>query len=187
MDPITAQFASQLEDQFFARQDAVLIEQFHKLEAMERTQRVLAEVSGITDERVLRHLVDLGLSPDLLATLALVPLVEVAWADGEVQEAERKAILEGAASAGMVRGAVDYVLLEQWLKQRPPEALLDAWLHYVRALRQDLTPEESWKIKQQFMSRARTVAEAAGGLLGLFAISKEEQAMLDRMTKAFEA
>lgn len=187
MDPITTQYARQLEDQFFAQKDAVLIEQLHKLEKMGRTQKALAEVSGITDEQVLKHLVDLGINPDLLATLALVPLVEVAWADGEVQEAERKAILEGAANAGMVRGSVDYVLLEQWLKQRPPEALLDAWIHYVRALRKALTPEESWKIKQQFMNRARTVAEAAGGLLGMFAISKDEQSMLDRMTKAFEA
>ena len=187
MDAFLDQYAHRLEDEFFAKKDAVLIAQLRKLEQMERTQKALAEVSGITDETVLKHLVDLGVHPDLLATLAMVPLVEVAWADGEVQEDECNAILEGAASAGMARGSVDYVLLQQWLAQRPPKKMLDAWIHYIQGLKQALTPEEVMAVKDQFMTRARRVAEATGGFLGLTSkISKAEQAMLDKMASAFE-
>ena len=187
MDVSLNQTARKLEDEFFAKKDAILIAQLRKLEQMERTQKALTEVSGITDETVLKHLVELGVHPDLLATLAMVPLVEVAWADGEVQETERVAILEGAASAGMARGSVDYVLLQQGLAQRPPKKMLDAWIHYIRGLKKALTPGEVTSIKDQFMTRARCEAEAGGGFLGLISkISKAEQAMLDKMAAAFQ-
>jgi len=186
MDALLNQSARNLENEFFAKQDAILIAQLRKLEQMEQTQKALTEVSGITDETVLKHLVELGVHPDLLATLALVPLVEVAWADGEVQEAERNAILEGAAGAGMARGSVDYVLLQQWLVKRPPKAMLEAWIHYIKGLRNALAPVEIAAIRDQFVTSARRVAEATGGFIGLISrISKAEQEMLDKLAAAF--
>lgn len=187
MDVFLDQYARKLEDEFFAKKDAILIAQLRKLEQMEHTQKALAEVSGITDKTVLNHLVELGVHPDLLATLAMVPLVEVAWADGEVHEAERNAILEGATSVGMAHGSVDYVLLQQWLANRLPKKMLDTWSHYIQGLRKALPHEEVALIKDQFMTRAMRVAEAAGGFLGLTSkISKAEQAILDKMAAAFE-
>lgn len=186
MDTALQTYARRLENAFFSRHDAVLLAQRRKLEQMARDRTALSEVSGIRDDHVLNHLLELGIHPELLATLTIVPLAEVAWADGEVQEAERKAILEGAARLGMGRGSVDYVLLEQWLTRRPPRSMLNAWTHYIRGLRKALAPAEMAVIRDELMSRARKVAEAAGGFLGLTArISSEEQAMLDRMADAF--
>ncbi|MEI7880889.1 MAG: hypothetical protein WCI95_08450 [bacterium] len=186
MDEILIRQASRLEDEFFAKQDAVLIEQRKKLLAMERTQAALTAVSGIQNEAVLKKLMELNIYPDLLATLILVPLVEVAWADGEIQDNERKAILAGASKIGMKQGSVDYTILEEWLKQSPPKSLLTAWIHYIEGLCESLAPVERENLKQNLLDQARSVAESAGGFLGLVSpISSKEKAILDQMTAAF--
>jgi hypothetical protein len=187
MDDFLATKGRLLEDEFFAKQDAILIKKLRELEKMDRTQKALSAVSGITNEAVLKHLVELDIHPDLLATLALVPLVEVAWADGDVHEEERKAILEGSTRLGMGPSSVDYVLLEEWLKQKPPEKMLTAWIVYIRGLCDVLSLTERSEIKTLFISRARQVAEAAGGFLGLTSrISGKEEAMLRKLESAFE-
>lgn len=175
-----------LEDLFFAQQDALLIEQRRRLEQMERTQAVLAEVSGIRNREVLARLVELEVSPDLLASLAVVPLIEVAWADGEVHEREVAAALAGAEGSGIAKGSVDYALLQEWLQHRPPEALLEAWNHYISGLCESLSSDQRESLRQDLLQRARQVAEAAGGFLGLTArVSAKEQAVLARMDAAF--
>jgi hypothetical protein len=175
-----------LEDEFFAKQDAILLQQLKELQQMEQTQKALSAVSGIKDEKVLKHLIELGIKPELLATLTLVPLVETAWADGSVQEGERRAILEGATRNGLGPGSVDYVLLDEWLKQRPPEKMMEAWTVYIRGLCKALPPEERDLIKSLFITRARKVAESAGGFLGLTSkISAKEEAMLKQLEAAF--
>lgn len=187
MDDILFRQASRLEDEFFAKQDAVLIEQRKKLVAMERTQAALTSISGIRNETILKKLVELNIQPDLLATLTLVPLVEVAWADGEVQEKERKAILTSAIKAGMSQGSIDYTILEEWLKKNPPKSLLTAWIHYIAGLCETLTPAERDNLKHTLLDQARTVAEAAGGFMGLVSpISSKEKVILEKMAAAFD-
>jgi len=175
-----------LEDAFFAKQDALLIAKQRELERMAHTRKALADVSGIRNEHILQKLVALDIQPDVLASLAVAPLVEVAWADGEVHARERKAILDGAAGAGLGRGSVDFVLLDEWLKQKPDPKLLDAWTHYIAGLCEVLNEQEREELKADLLSRARSVAEAAGGFLGIGSkISLEEKMVLDRMAAAF--
>ena len=109
-----------LEDAFFRKRDAILAEQFHKLEKMKETKQALQKVSGITDEKVLDKLVALNVRPETLASLAMVPLVEIAWADGSIADEEREAILKAAAQNGFAKGSIDYALIEGWLARRPP-------------------------------------------------------------------
>lgn len=188
MDEVMNQKARLLEDDFFSRKDALLIEKLRELQRMEKTQKALSEVSGITNAKVLKHLVELDVHADLLATLALVPLVEVAWADGEIQEEERQVILEESTKMGMSAGSVDYVLLETWLKTPPPAKMLNAWVVYMRGLCEVLTPEERDSIRDTFLTRARKVAERIGGFLGLTSkISGSEKAVLDKLEGAFKS
>ncbi len=42
--------------------------------------------------------------------LSLVPLIAVAWADGEIQDNERTAILQGAHGKGLEEGTAGYEL-----------------------------------------------------------------------------
>lgn len=141
----------------------------------------LALASGITDEAMLRILLDLDLDTDVLAALSLVPLVEVAWADGKMDPEERAAILEASASHGIAAGGPAHSLLAGWLEHLPGPELFEAWRAYIEAVLEPLVPGEREELRRGLVERARRVAEAAGGLLGVGAISGSERLVLARL------
>jgi hypothetical protein len=186
MDSSLYESGLSLEEAFFRKRDAELIEQHRKIERMQRTREALSEISGIHNPKVLDRLIDLEISPEVLASIAVVPLVEIAWADGHVDEREHKAVLAAAAVNGIKKGSVDYALLDAWLNHRPPVKLLDAWVHYIEGLCETMTAQERNALKSELIDRAKKVAEATGGILGLaFNTSFEEQAILKKMEDAF--
>ena len=85
-----------LEDEFFRREDKRLIEQLTALRAAEATREALGRASGITKPAVLDKLIELGIRAETVAALSIVPLVEVAWADGGIDAKERGAVVERA-------------------------------------------------------------------------------------------
>jgi hypothetical protein len=175
-----------LEEAFFRKRDAELIEQHRRIEKMERTRGAMAEISGIHDPKVLDKLIAMGISLEVLASIAVVPLIEVAWADGHVDAREHKAVLAAAAENGMGKGSVDYDLFDNWLTHRPPAGLLDAWVHYIEGLCATMSAKECDALKADLIGRAKKVAEAAGGLMGVaFKISSQERAVLKKMEDAF--
>ena len=112
--------------------------------------------------------------------------MEVAWADGSVDDNERDAILAAAEAAGLARESASGRLLDGWLTQRPDREVLSAWKEYVEALCATLTDDGKNALKRDLVGRARSVAEAAGGFLGLGSkVSKSEQDMLDELERAF--
>lgn len=180
------QRARALENQFFYQNNRELVVQQQVLARMERSRDALAEVSGITNPAVLDKLIELEVAPEMLATLAVLPLVQVAWADGRVQDKEREAILAAAGSCGIAAGSVDHALLEQWLRCRPPAKLFEVWTHYVSGLCENLSEPQRATLADNILSRARAVAQATGKFLGLTSgISAAEEAVIARMQKAF--
>src|SRR6185503_4624102 len=119
-----------LEDEFFHREDKRLIQQLAALRAAEATREALGQASGITAPAVLDKLVELGIRAETVAALSIVPLVEVAWADGEIDARERRAVVE---RAGVPQDSTAGALLAAWLERRPDPKLLTAWTHLVRA------------------------------------------------------
>jgi hypothetical protein len=174
-----------LEDAFFQENDKKLIENLKKMQRMKETADVLAGVSGIHNQKVLQKLVELDVRPETLASLSVVPLVEVAWADGSLSKEEEAAVLTAAAARGIKPGSVEYGLLREWLDNKPPAKMLTAWIHYVEGLCEKLTAHEKESLKKQLLGQAQKVAEASGGLMGMGAISKEEKEVLKKMEKAF--
>ena len=175
-----------LEDSFFAQEERLLIEKMQSLNKKKKTKEALAEVSGIRDDGILQKLLDLDIKPDIVAALAIVPLVEVAWADGTVDPKEREAVLQAAESHEIHKGDDEYQLLETWLKRRPEPQLLDAWTHYIGGLCKELTPEERTVLKNELLDHARLIAESSGGFLGLGnKVSKSEADVLEKLAKAF--
>ena len=176
---------SSLEDAFFLEQDRTLIERRAELRKMAESKDVLASVSGITNEAILERLVNLKVRPETLAALALVPLVEVVWADGKVDDKERAKVLEHAATQGIARGSIEHELLDRWLTHRPEASLLDAWQHYVHGLCECLSRAERDSLKQELLRSVREAAEASGGFLGLGRISGQEKQVLTKLESSF--
>ena len=77
-----------LEDVFFAKEAEDLRKARRDEEAAVNRKAELSASSGINDDTVLDQLIALNISSNTLTALSLVPLVEVAWADGSMDEDE---------------------------------------------------------------------------------------------------
>jgi len=185
-DDIMGDRRSALEAEFFRKQDAALLKRLQETSDAKQRKEAFAAASGIKDEAVLDKLVAMNISADTLTALSLVPLVTVAWADGEIDDKERSAVLSGAAASGIRPSDVSYAMLEQWLRTRPPAELLSTWKAYIGALTPTLSPDARQSLKNGLISRARDVAEATGGFLGLGRkVSDAESNVLKDLERAF--
>ena len=71
-------------------------------------------------------------------------------------------------------------VLSTWLAKPLDAELVATWKRYIQAIWPSLTPHERGEVRKMGLERARTVAEAAGGFLGLVSrISAQEKAVLD--------
>lgn len=174
-----------LEDEFFRKEDQRLIERLRELRDRSASREGLAKASGIKNEAVLDKLLQLGIRPETVAALALVPLAEVAWADGSIDAQERKAVLERAEKSGIVPGSTDYALLESWLERRPEPKLRSAWTQMVEGLLEHMTAEQANALRAGLIERARNVASASGGFLGMGKVSPAEADVIRQLESAF--
>ncbi len=177
-----------LEDMFFAHQDEILLQKLREQSERQEQKKLLTQITGIEQDEALDHILDLGMDAEHILALTLIPLLEVAWADGTVQERERDAILEAASESGVEADSPSHELLQTWLKHPPQPAMLEAWHYYVVGLCASLDPAAAHDLRDRIMARARRVAEAAGGILGLGnKVSPSEQETLDRLAAAFSS
>jgi uncharacterized tellurite resistance protein B-like protein len=165
------------ESVFFAKRDQALIDKLSVMLEKEHPRETLRKFTGIHDEKVIDTLVALHVNHDTLAAFALYPLVEVAWADGAVDEQEREAFFAVAAELAALR---------EFLKETPRAEARKAWFTWAAELKRQLDANERRKVRESLLKRARAVAEASGGFLGLGSrITPAKQRVLDRIAEAF--
>jgi hypothetical protein len=175
-----------LENQFYEKENQEkLAAMKQKLDA-QRSKDELRKASGMSDDAVLDRLVTLGLRANTNAALSLVPLIQVAWADGTIQDNERTAILQGAHGKGLEEGTDGYDLLQTWLQRQPGDELFTTWEAYIKALAAQLNDEQNRLLKNQIVGFAKMVAAAAGGILGFGKVSSTEEQVLNRIEAAFQ-
>lgn len=138
------------------------------------------------DGTAIRLLAELGMDELSYKALPLLPLVQVAWADGEVQEAERGVILDLAAERFQV-GEEGLRLLRNWLRYRPTPAYLAKGREALLAV---VAREKAHGLGDDVLGDvvklSRTVAKAAGGLFGIGAVSRVESDAIDEIAKALQ-
>jgi hypothetical protein len=184
-DKILDERRKSLEESFFAKHNRELLDKLRaKTDAAARREQLVA-VSGIRNEALLDELVGLGLDAESLAALGLVPLLQVAWADGKVQQRERDALLEAAQKSGVKPGSTAYELLMGWLDREPDPRLFQAWKDYVRALRGAVSEDSILALRTEVLARANAVARAAGGILGVGSVWGTEKGVLAELEAAF--
>jgi hypothetical protein len=174
-----------LEEEFFARQNQEQVRKLKEQGAQREQRDALAKATGIASVELLDKLIELGVTVERATAFTLVPVVAVAWADGEIQAKEREALLKAAADHGLEVGSVAHELIESWLTRAPDPKLLQAWKEYTVGIAASMTPEQRQQLKHDLLDRARAVAQAAGGLLGMGAITKAERLVIEEMEKAF--
>ena len=174
-----------LENQFYEKENKEKLHAMKEKLDSQKSKDELRKASGMTDDAVLDRLVHLGLAANTIAALSLVPLIQVAWADGEIQDNERTAILQGAHGKGLEQGSPGYELLQGWLAKPPSGELLEAWEAYIKSLASQLNDEQNRLLKNQIVGFAKMVAAAAGGFLGIGRVSASEEKVLQRIEAAF--
>ena len=173
-----------LENEFFAEQDKKLLDKMRsELRALE-ARRQLTQVTGIAEEKVLKDLMDLGIQAEALTAVGMIPMIEVAWADGTLTEDERAKILKFADANGIKAGTAAHALLDKWLKRRPDQKFLKSWKEYVAELKKVMPSDSFAKVRDMAWDRCNAVARASGGILGVGKVSKAEQAKLDEIAHA---
>ena len=174
-----------LENSFFRERDLGLLAYLRS--QTDQTRNQLAEISKIHDIKVLDDLIRVGITAESFTALSLLPLVRIAWADAEIQDSERAAILQAAESEGISKDSTNYQLLKGWLDDRPDPTLLEAWREYAVELAKELDEASLAEVRRITMDRARRIAELTGGILGLsHEISKEEERALIDLARAFD-
>lgn len=170
-----------LEDQYFQRVDQELLKKMR--EKSERSKRLeeLTRATGLHDEELASHLLDVGIDASNVAALTLSPIVFIAWASGTVSPEERQGVMSAALRRGVSSNPLAFRLLEQWLQTRPPRELWTLWKEYATALYEALPDATATKLRERLLTQCREVAMASGGVLGVGKICPAEQRVLDEI------
>ena len=175
-----------LEEAFFARKNQELLADFKAVEDAKQHRQALKESTGIAEDDMLDRILGLGVDAETFMAMSIAPLVLVAWANGSVEDKERQAVMSAAGKAGIGVDSSTGQLLQGWLESQPDDVLMATWKDYTNAICEKLQAGDKTKLCEQLIGRCKTVAEAAGGFLGLGSISAKEQAVIEALQAAFE-
>ena len=133
------------------------------------------------DDTLLQDLRQLGLTENSYRALLILPLVEVAWADGRIQPAEAAAI-KALARKNDFFSVEAQSLLEKWLATPPTDTERELGMRTLVELarrRGGAGASLEAKTLQQLFDLSQQVASAAGGFFGLSnPVSPAEEACL---------
>lgn len=172
-----------LEEEYFRKKEQELIDKMRRHHEEEAARRRLGEKAGVANEEILNDLQALGYTPETVMLLYLVPLIETAWAEGNVSSRERELIVKAARSRGIEAGSSADRQLNDWLTERPSKAFFEKTLRAIGAILQARPPEERESSERDLLALCTAVASASGGIVGLRAISEEERQMLAHITE----
>jgi len=143
----------------------------------------------MTDDELIVELRSMGIDAESHKVVALLPLVQVAWADAVIQQAERKLIFKIAEDHGMLDGDGGRIL-DSWLNNPPTE-------QYVvrgRKVLVDLARRETslgdsvtMKTLDDVLEFCERVAKAAGGLFGIvWTVDLRERTAIREIAEALD-
>ena len=175
------------EEEYFRRKDRELLERMRRASEGAQARKALEDETGIHDPAMLEELQQLGFTPETIALLPLIPLLQVAWAEGGVSSAERTAICNLARTRGIAAGTAADQQLTLWLDMRPSAdtfrkatRLIAAMVEHPSEGHADITADDLIKYCQQ-------IANASGGLFGMGAVSDQEQAAIQQIARQLKS
>ena len=161
-------------------------EQFTRtLEQIAADQKALERETGLHDPDMLRELDLLGFTPDTVALLPLVPVLQVAWARAGVSNAERKMILNLARSRGIADGSTADHVLKLWLEVKPSEEAFHKATRLISAIIE--SPDHRVHVSaDELLKYCEKIAHSSGGLFGIRVVSAEERAAIQEIAAALK-
>src|SRR5690606_9264501 len=90
--------------------------------------------------------------------VSLLPAIEIAWADGAIQDRERELVLEFARGCGLADDVTAMERIHAWLEDPPNKRECHAALEQLR----DLGRTQGREVLADVLARAEGVARASG-------------------------
>jgi hypothetical protein len=176
---IFAERGRSLEEEYFRRKDKELIEKMRKAAAADAARAEMGKRTGLADPELLNELDALGFTPETVILLPLVPIVQVAWAEGGVSDAERHLIVKLARARGISEGSSADAQLKEWLDRRPADRVFINATRLIRAMLDAPGHPGISVTADDLVKQAEAIASASGGMLGIIGrVSAEEREIL---------
>lgn len=180
--------SSKEEDKYFQEIEKERRERLRRereLDAIRQVERDGIAQSLSTSEEIAAEALELGFDADTARVLPLMPLIEVAWADGSVSLKEERTILSVAVDHGIEEGSPAYNFMTRLFNERPSELFFERTNRVLMHMAK--SDPKTWK-EMSLPELCRQVAEASGGFLGVFGekISVTEMALINELAAQLE-
>ena len=153
-----------LEQEYFRKKEFELLEKLKGVFQKKIDKESLRKASGVTNEELLDRMVDIQVKGEMMAAFQLYPLVEIAWADGDLSESESRSVLAAGEEHGIKPGTKAHEMLQQRLHRGPDPEVRKIWFLYADELKKALSPAELDTFRSDLLERARAVVAATGHL-----------------------
>jgi hypothetical protein len=173
-----------LEEAFFYRIDQDLIELLSKNLRRDEKMRSFANATGIRDKKRLESLVDSGFELSTLTAFIWAPLAFVAWADGNADELEKKAIFDVLTGKGISQETASMMIAHAWFRQSPNKELWGIWEEFSATTLASLKPGIRNELIDEIVGLCHVVAHASGGFMRLGRVAPREIEVIDRVIES---
>lgn len=169
---------------YFSQLEGQIVQRLREEASSDAGREELIRSTGIRDPELVAELGKLGVTSDELVSLRLFPLVLVAWAEKRADEHEQETVMAEALQMGIHEGSSAWVMLDQWLRKRPPGLATDAWKRYIHEMFHDMSRVAQQRLILVTEQQMIRVAKASGGHLGFGKVSKREKAIIEETIAA---
>jgi hypothetical protein len=173
-----------LEEEYFRKKDRELVERMRQAAAAATARADMERSTGLSDPVLLQELQELGFTPDTVNLLPLVPVLEVAWAEGGITAAERELLEQLARSRGIDEASPAGRQLREWMTSRPDAAVFQRAGRLIAAMLDSGSSETARGLTtNDLVAYCEQIAGASGGIFGtrLRSVTGEERALLTRI------
>jgi tellurite resistance protein/DNA-binding phage protein len=171
------------EEDYFRRKDKELVEKMRQAAAAEKATSEFSAKTGLSDPVLIQELQALGFTPETLSVLPLVPIVEMAWAEGGITPAERQLLISLARERGITDGSPADRLLAEWMSAQPRPDEFSRATRLIRAMLETGAAGGNTPSAEDLIKYCESIAAASGGIFGIGKISGEERATLAKIAE----
>ena len=175
------------EEDYFRKKDRELVEKMRNAAAADRAHGELSAKTGLHDPAMIAELDALGFTPETISVLPLVPIVQMAWAEGGITPAERTLLVKLARDRGIAEASAADRQLSDWMARQPSADVFARATRLIRAMLDTGSAEGSAMSADDLIKYSESIAAASGGILGIGRISSEERETLGKIVAALKA
>jgi len=175
-----------LEEAFARDVDSLLMDRLQTEADSDEAKERLAKASGWSDHKLLSQLALLGVTPESLMAVQMIPLVLIAWANHGVDQKEREFVMSKAERFGIRERSEAHAILEHWLRNRPPVTVFDTWRRFIRCELASMPPKSRERLVVLMKNLMFATARCSGGFLGLRRICANEQRLITAMSRILD-